>query len=70
MDFTWHDGERVIRFGRGAAAEAVDLLGGPGYALLTTARSRTVLPAVFEAHARDGRVAFEYDTRMFLGRLA
>jgi SAM-dependent methyltransferase len=28
------------------------------------------LPAVFEAHARDGRVAFEYDTRMFLGRLA
>ncbi len=49
MDFTWHDGERVIRFGRGAAAEAVDLLGGPGYALLTTARGRTVLPAVFEA---------------------
>lgn len=28
------------------------------------------LPGVFEAHARDGRVAFEYDTRMFLGRLA
>ena len=28
------------------------------------------LPAVFEAHARDGRVAFEYDTRLFLGRLA
>ena len=28
------------------------------------------LPAVFDAHARDGRVAFEYDTRLFLGRLA
>jgi hypothetical protein len=28
------------------------------------------LPAVFEAHARDGRIAFEYDTRMFLGVLA
>ncbi|HEV7503253.1 MAG TPA: SAM-dependent methyltransferase, partial [Vicinamibacteria bacterium] len=28
------------------------------------------LPAVFEAHAGDGRVAFEYDTRLFLGRLA
>jgi SAM-dependent methyltransferase len=28
------------------------------------------LPAVFEAHAREGRVAFEYDTRVFLGRLA
>ena len=28
------------------------------------------LPAVFDAHARDGRVAFEYDTRVFLGRLA
>jgi len=27
------------------------------------------LPAVFEAHAREGRVAFEYDTRVFLGRL-
>jgi SAM-dependent methyltransferase len=28
------------------------------------------LPAVFEAHARDGQVAFEYDTRMFMGRMA
>ncbi|HET6899913.1 MAG TPA: class I SAM-dependent methyltransferase [Vicinamibacteria bacterium] len=28
------------------------------------------LPSVFEAHAREGRVAFEYDTRLFLGRLA
>jgi hypothetical protein len=28
------------------------------------------LPAVFGAHAHEGRVAFEYDTRVFLGRLA
>jgi SAM-dependent methyltransferase len=28
------------------------------------------LPAVFEAHAREGRVAFDYDTRVFMGRLA
>ena len=27
------------------------------------------LPAVFEAHVRDARVAFEDDTRVFLGRL-
>jgi alcohol dehydrogenase class IV len=38
-DFTWHDGERTIRFGRGAAGDAVDLLGG-GFALLTTERAR------------------------------
>jgi alcohol dehydrogenase class IV len=61
MDFTWHDGERVIRFGRGCSAEAVDLLGGPGYALLTTARGREALPAVVEAagavhDVRAGRV--------------
>lgn len=28
------------------------------------------LPAVFEAHAKGGQVAFEYDTRMFMGRMA
>jgi len=27
------------------------------------------LPGVFAAHAREGQVAFEYDTRLFLGRL-
>src|SRR4051794_32103263 len=61
MDFTWEDGERTIRFGRGAAAGAGDLLGGPGYALLTTARGREALPAVVEAageihHVPAGRV--------------
>jgi alcohol dehydrogenase class IV len=49
--FTWHDGERTIRFGRGTAAEAVGVLGGPGYALLTTERARASAPAVVEAAA-------------------
>ena len=49
--FTWQDGERTIRFGRGIAEEAVGVLGGPGYALLTTARTQTAAPAVFEAAA-------------------
>jgi alcohol dehydrogenase class IV len=47
--FRWRDGERLIRFGRGAVAEAVDLVGGPGYALLTTERAREAAPHV--AHA-------------------
>jgi SAM-dependent methyltransferase len=28
------------------------------------------LPGLFAAHARDGRVSFDYDTRVFLGRLS
>jgi len=28
------------------------------------------LPALFSAHAKDGRVAFEHDTRLFVGRLS
>jgi alcohol dehydrogenase class IV len=47
--FTWHDGERTIRFGRGTAAEAVGFLGGPGYALLTTDRAAAAAPHVAEA---------------------
>jgi alcohol dehydrogenase class IV len=37
--FDWRDGQRVVHFGRGRLAEAVDLLGGPGYTLLTTKRA-------------------------------
>jgi alcohol dehydrogenase class IV len=48
-DFTWRDGERLIRFGRGSAAEAVELAGGPGFALLTTERAARGLPALVEA---------------------
>jgi alcohol dehydrogenase class IV len=49
--FDWRDGERLIRFGRGVAAEAVAALGGPGYLLFTTSRAGAVLPAAAEAAA-------------------
>jgi alcohol dehydrogenase class IV len=44
--FTWRDGERTIRFGRGAIADAVETLGGEGYALLTTERAAAMAPGV------------------------
>jgi alcohol dehydrogenase class IV len=44
-DFTWHDGDRVVRFGRGALADAADLL-GEGYVLLTTERAADSAPDV------------------------
>ncbi|MBI5105505.1 MAG: iron-containing alcohol dehydrogenase [Solirubrobacterales bacterium] len=47
MDFTWQDGERTIRFGRGSAAGSRDLL-GEGYALLTTPRAEPMAPDVVE----------------------
>ena len=49
MSFTWEDGERTIRFGPGVVAEAVDVLGGPGYTLLTTERTARMAPHVVEA---------------------
>lgn len=49
--FTWQDGERLIRFGRGCAEEAVELVGGPGFALLTTERAASAAPALVEAAA-------------------
>jgi alcohol dehydrogenase class IV len=49
MDFIWRDGERTIRFGRGVVAGAVELLGGPGYLLLTTRRAAEAAPSVVEA---------------------
>jgi len=42
-DFTWRDGERTIRFGRGTAESANELV-GVGYVLLTTERQRGRLP--------------------------
>jgi alcohol dehydrogenase class IV len=50
--FTWRDGDRVIRFGAGAVDEAVELLGGPGYALLTTDRAVEMAPHVAMAAAQ------------------
>jgi alcohol dehydrogenase class IV len=55
--FAWRDGERLIRFGRGAAAGAVEALGGPGYLLLTTSRAGAMLPAAAEAAAGVHHVA-------------
>src|SRR3954447_21515865 len=46
VSFTWHDGERTIRFGRGMLAQAVGVLGGPGYALLSTPRALAAAPDV------------------------
>jgi alcohol dehydrogenase class IV len=51
VSFTWHDGERTIRFGPGVLAEAVEVLGGPGYTLLTTERTAKLAPRVVEAAA-------------------
>ena len=51
MTFDWRDGERTIHFGRGRLAEAVDLLGGPGFTLLTTPRAAAEAPHVVEAAA-------------------
>jgi alcohol dehydrogenase class IV len=43
--FRWQDGERLIVFGRGAGADAGDLL-EPGYALLSTPRASAAAPGV------------------------
>src|SRR3954453_8795236 len=45
--FTWKDGDRTIRFGRGSVATAAELTGS-GYLLLTTARARGSVPALEE----------------------
>jgi maleylacetate reductase len=52
--FTWIDGERLIRFARGAVGEAPALLAGRGfesYVLLTTARAASASPALAEGAA-------------------
>ncbi len=46
--FTWRDGERTIRFGRGEIASAPDLL-GDGYVLLSTPRGCEAAPALLDA---------------------
>jgi alcohol dehydrogenase class IV len=47
MEFTWQDGERLIRFGRGTIADAPALLGDT-YTLLTTERAQAAAPGVVE----------------------
>jgi alcohol dehydrogenase class IV len=55
-DFTWQDGERRIRFGRGAIADAPELL-GEGYTLLTTPRAAASASEVVERAAAVHEVA-------------
>ena len=50
-DFLWRDGERMVRFGRGAVADAGGLL-GDGYVLLTTERALAAAPALADAAER------------------
>jgi alcohol dehydrogenase class IV len=59
-DFTWRDGDRIVRFGRGALADAGDLL-GDHYVLLTTERAADSAPeigarAAAVHHVPSGRV--------------
>ena len=49
-DFTWQDGERLVRFGTGALKDAPELL-GDGYVLLTTERGEASAPDVVERAA-------------------
>jgi alcohol dehydrogenase class IV len=60
MEFTWHDGERIVRFGRGAAGTAGELL-DDHYVLLTTERAEGSVPGLAERaaevhHVGPGRV--------------
>src|SRR5205807_1495913 len=48
--FRWEDGDRVIRFGRGALASVPDEV-GDDYVLLTTPRGRERAPALAESAA-------------------
>ncbi len=50
-DFTWRDGERTVRFARGAVIEAPRLL-GEGYTLLSTPRARAAQPQLEAAAAQ------------------
>lgn len=53
-DFTWRDGDRMIRFGQGVAAEAGGLLAHNGFAsfvLLTTERATASAPGLAERAA-------------------
>jgi maleylacetate reductase len=57
--FTWADGERLIRFGDGALADAPGLLatrGFDGYSLLTTERAESSAPDLVAGAARVAHV--------------
>lgn len=53
--FAWRDGERLVRFGEGALAEALPLLAARGFAeftLVTTSRAEADAPELVAAAAR------------------
>lgn len=50
--FSWQDGDRLIRFGRGAIEDARELA-GDDFTLLTTERARALAPALVEAAAAE-----------------
>ncbi len=54
--FRWHDGERLVVFGRGALGQAAELI-APDYVLLTTARARSAAAALVEGAAAVHEVA-------------
>src|SRR5262249_50068697 len=59
--FTWHDGERVVRYGPGVLEEAPELLAAHGFAdftLVSTPRARNAAPALAEAAARIADVPY------------
>ena len=66
--FTWRDGERTIRFGRGALDDAPGLL-GEGYALLATPRTLAMAPRVAEAAASVHEVGDGYVEELAAGLL-
>lgn len=46
-DFLWRDGDRKVRFGRGAAGDAGELI-ADGFVLLTTERAKDLVPGLAE----------------------
>jgi alcohol dehydrogenase class IV len=56
MDFTWKDGDRTIRFGRGSVRGAGELLDDT-YTLLTTERAAAMAPAIVERASAVHHVA-------------
>lgn len=63
IPYTQHFDREGLR-GRLLSSSYAPAAGTPGHAPMMAA-----LDALFEAHQRDGRVVFEYDTRTFVGRL-
>jgi SAM-dependent methyltransferase len=59
------DFDRVGLLGRALSSSYVPREGLPGHPEIMAA-----LGAAFDHHARDGRVRFEYDTRLYFGRLS